>query len=40
LLGHGYITTTTRYFQLTCHTEGGPDSPLDLLARFAPPREG
>ena len=40
LLGHGYITTTTRYFQLTCHTEAGPDSPLDLLARFAPPPEG
>lgn len=40
LLGHGYITTTTRYFQLTRHTEGGPDSPLDLLARFAPPPEG
>jgi site-specific recombinase XerD len=39
LLGHGYISTTTRYFQLTRHTESGPDSPLDLLARFAPPRE-
>jgi site-specific recombinase XerD len=37
LLGHGYISTTTRYFQLTRHTEVGPDSPLDLLARFAPP---
>ena len=36
LLGHGDISTTTRYFQLTRHTEGGPDSPLDLLARFAP----
>lgn len=38
LLGHGYITTTTRYFQLTRHTEVGPDSPLDLLARFVPPQ--
>lgn len=37
LLGHGYISTTTRYFQLTRHTEIGPDSPLDLLERFAPP---
>ena len=40
LLGHGHITTTTRYFQLTRHTEIGPDSPLDLLARFAPPPQG
>ena len=40
LLGHGYISTTTRYFQLTRHTEVGPDSPLDLLARFAPPPQG
>ena len=37
LLGHGHISTTTRYFQLTRHTEIGPGSPLDLLARFAPP---
>jgi site-specific recombinase XerD len=37
LLGHEHLTTTTRYFQLTRHTEIGPDSPLDLLARFAPP---
>lgn len=37
LLGHGHLSTTTRYFQLTRHTEIGPDSPLDLLARFAPP---
>jgi len=37
LLGHGHISTTTRYFQLTRHTEIGADSPLDLLARFAPP---
>jgi site-specific recombinase XerD len=39
LLGHGHISTTTRYFQLTRHTEMGPDSPLDLLERFAPPPE-
>ena len=38
LLGHGYISTTTRYFQLTRHTEMGPDSPLDLLESFAPLR--
>jgi integrase/recombinase XerD len=37
LLGHGHISTTTRYFQLTRHTEVGPGSPLDLLARFEPP---
>jgi integrase/recombinase XerD len=37
LLGHGHLSTTTRYFQLTRHTEIGPDSPLDLLAHFAPP---
>lgn len=37
LLGHGHLSTTTRYFQLTRHTEIGPDSPLDLLARFGPP---
>ena len=37
LLGHAYVGTTTRYFQLTRHTEMGPDSPLDLLERFAPP---
>jgi hypothetical protein len=35
LLGHGYITTTTRNFQLTRHTELGPDSPIDLLFRAA-----
>lgn len=34
LLGHGHITTTTRYFQLTQHTQMGDHSPLDLLARF------
>ncbi|MGH9200270.1 MAG: tyrosine-type recombinase/integrase [Vicinamibacterales bacterium] len=37
LLGHRHISTTTRYFQLTQHTAMGPDSPLDLLERFAPP---
>ena len=37
LLGHGHISTTTRYFQLTRHTEMGAGSPLDLLARFTPP---
>lgn len=37
LLGHGDISTTTRYFQLTRHTQIGPDSPLDLLERFARP---
>jgi integrase len=26
LLGHGHLSTTTRYFQLTRHTEIGPDS--------------
>jgi len=40
LLGHGHISTTTRYFQLTRHTEMGPDSPLDLLERFATPPPG
>jgi integrase/recombinase XerD len=40
LLGHAYISTTTRYFQLTRHTEMGPDSPLDLLERLAPPPQG
>ena len=37
VLGHGDISTTTRYFQLTRHTEMSPGSPLDLLERFAPP---
>ena len=37
LLGHGQISTTTRYLQLTRHTQMGPGSPLDLLERFAPP---
>ncbi|HEY5618970.1 MAG TPA: site-specific integrase [Vicinamibacterales bacterium] len=37
LLGHGHISTTTRYLQLTRHTEMGAGSPLDLLARFTPP---
>jgi len=40
LLGHGYISTTTRYFQLTRHTEIGPGSPLDLLEPFAPAPQG
>lgn len=40
LLGHGHISTTTRYFQLTRHTEIGADSPLDLLARFTSPPQG
>ena len=37
LLGHKDISTTSRYIQLTRHTEMGADSPLDLLERFAPP---
>ena len=40
LLGHRHISTTTRYFQLTRHTEMGPDSPLDLLDQFAPQPPG
>jgi len=40
LLGHGHISTTTRYFQLTRHTAMAPGSPLDLLERFAPPPQG
>lgn len=40
LLGHGHISTTTRYFQLTQHTAMAPGSPLDLLAQFAPPPPG
>ncbi len=39
LLGHGHISTTTRDLQLTRHTQMGPGSPLDLLERFAPPRQ-
>jgi site-specific recombinase XerD len=39
LLGHGHLTTTTRYFQLTRHTQVAPGSPLDLLDRLdTPPR--
>lgn len=34
LLGHGHLSTTTRYFQLTRHTQAGPGSPLDLLDRL------
>jgi hypothetical protein len=37
LLGHGDITTTTRYFHLTKHAQIGPNSALDLLARSEPP---
>ena len=37
LLGHGDISTTTRYLQLTRHTEMCPGSPLDLLEGFTPP---
>jgi integrase len=40
LLGHGDITTTTRYFHLTKHAQIGPNSVLDLLARFRPPPQG
>jgi integrase/recombinase XerD len=40
LLGHGHISTTTRYVHLTRHTEVGPGSPLDLLAAFAPTPQG
>lgn len=34
LLGHGHLSTTTRYFQLTRHTQTEPGSPLDLLDRL------
>ena len=37
LLGHGHLSTTTRYFQLTRHTQTGPGSPLDLLDRLDVP---
>jgi integrase/recombinase XerD len=37
LMGHGHLSTTTRYFQLTRHTHAEPGSPLDLLARFDAP---
>ena len=40
LLGHGDITTTTRYFHLTTHAQIGPNSALDLLARFSTPAPG
>ena len=40
LLGHGQLTTTTRYFQLTRHLDVAPVSPLDLLARFTTPPAG
>jgi site-specific recombinase XerD len=38
LMGHRHLTTTARYLQLTRHTQIGPGSPLDLLARLDPPR--
>ena len=39
LLGHKDLNTTSRYIQLTRHTEMGAHSPLDLLERFtSPPR--
>jgi len=34
LMGHRHLTTTARYLQLTRHTQIGPGSPLDLLARL------
>ena len=37
LLGHRHLSTTTRYFQLTRHTQIGPASPLDLLDRLDAP---
>jgi len=37
LLGHGHLSTTTRYFQLTRHTQVAPGSPLDLLDRLDSP---
>lgn len=37
LLGHRDISTTTRYVQLTRHTEMAPGSPLNLIERFTPP---
>lgn len=40
LLGHGHISTTTRYLQLTRHTAMTPGSPLDLLEAFASPPQG
>ena len=39
LLGHGHLSTTMRYLQLTRHTQIAPGSPLDLLDRLdTPPR--
>ena len=37
LMGHKHLSTTTRYFQLTRHTQIGPASPLDLLDRLDAP---
>jgi integrase/recombinase XerD len=36
LMGHGHLSTTTRYLQLTRHTQIGSGSPLDLLDRLDP----
>ena len=38
LMGHRHLTTTARYLQLARHTQIGPGSPLDLLARLDAPR--
>ena len=38
LMGHRHLSTTARYLQLTRHTQIGPGSPLDLLARLDEPR--
>ena len=35
LLGHGHLSTTTRYLHLTQHTTIAPGSPLDLLEGLA-----
>ena len=37
LLGHGHLSTTMRYLQLTRHTQMAPGSPLDLLDRLDTP---
>jgi integrase/recombinase XerD len=37
LLGHGHLSTTMRYLQLTRHTQIAPGSPLDLLDRLDTP---
>jgi site-specific recombinase XerD len=38
LMGHRHLTTTARYLPLARHTQIGPGSPLDLLARLDAPR--